>query len=183
MAVLGALSLIMVIAGCVPFVEPTPSAGRATVAMNPMGSEGFFSLPWPNDIRKKADGTLDLAGLPDNSNVVLRVVIDRVGASVSDFATNGAIYLRTTAPIDPSTLPNPTSSVVPASPILVVNVDDHGPASLSWRGSIAVGTRPGRTSSRCCRIQVMPCGRTPGMSWRSPMHCTQPTVNRSNRRG
>lgn len=124
MAVLGALSLIMVIAGCVPFVEPTPSAGRATVAMNPMGSEGFFSLPWPNDIRKKADGTLDLAGLPDNSNVVLRVVIDRVGASVSDFATNGAIYLRTTAPIDPSTLPNPTSSVVPASPILVVNVDD-----------------------------------------------------------
>jgi hypothetical protein len=113
-------------AACAPAPPPPPPTdvpGRVTVQMDAGWSSGFFSLPWPNAIRKKADGTLDLAGLPTGGNLVLDSLLRTASGEISDFGTNAAIYLRTTGRIDPSTLPTPSQTLDPASPIQVVALD------------------------------------------------------------
>lgn len=89
-------------------------------------STGFFSLPWPNDVRRTTSGTLDLFGLPVNDSLLLAGLVDAAGRELTDFGTNSAIYLRTTGAIDPTSLPGPVDSATPSSPLQVVALDGSG---------------------------------------------------------
>lgn len=123
----GALAaLVAVVAvACVP-PPGSEGGGPTTVEMNAAWSNGFFSLPWPNAIRKQADGTLDLAGLPTKDNFLLSQLVQIAAKEVRDFGTNSAMYLRFTGPIDESSLPGPSRSASPDSPLQVVALDGSG---------------------------------------------------------
>lgn len=111
--------------------QPVVCKGGNTILMQPNLPGGFFSMPWPNDIRHKANGTIDLAGYPgSNSNAIFNSVLTKGSAATRAFGTNAAIFMRSTALLDPASLPSADESTTGASPILLVNLDDPGsPAS------------------------------------------------------
>jgi hypothetical protein len=123
-AVAGVAALLaaVLLAGCVP--PPTTTVrGATTVEMDASWGSGFFSLPWPNDVRRTADGTLDLAGIPSAGNPVLAALFRAASEELTGHGTNAAAYLRTTGPVDPDSLPSPSDSAAADSPVQLVALD------------------------------------------------------------
>ncbi|HYD48747.1 MAG TPA: hypothetical protein VEB21_10385, partial [Terriglobales bacterium] len=104
---------------------PISCARVAHIRMEPDQSRGYFSMPWPNDIRLLADGSLDLAGypLPVNNPTVDGIVA--VGGSITKgFGTNSAVFFQTAGPLDPASLPGPEASTAADSAVMLVNLDN-----------------------------------------------------------
>jgi hypothetical protein len=113
--------------------RPVACRGGTTILMQPDLSGGFFSMPWPNDVRVKPDGTIDLDGYPGRaSNAIYDFVLTKGSAVTKAFGTNAAAFLRSTGALDPVSLPSADDTTAPTSPILLVNLDDTGapPAPL-----------------------------------------------------
>ncbi|MBI5489470.1 MAG: hypothetical protein HY905_19205 [Deltaproteobacteria bacterium] len=107
----------------------------------------FFRLPWPNDIRKTEAGKLDLSGFPHPAMPGVSVdVLDRflraAEQDLSGFATNGAVFFRSSNGIDWGTLDgggeSPTIYFVdltpPAEP-----TERHGRIGFGWAASTGGG--------------------------------------------
>src|SRR4051794_4791187 len=76
---------------------PTTALFAPPGAMHDSGDD-FYSLPYPNDVWRKSDGTLDLSQFPTNSLIVDTY---RVAAqSLDGFGLNAAIYARFDAELD-----------------------------------------------------------------------------------
>jgi hypothetical protein len=100
-------------------------------------SRGFYSLPYPNAVRKIPNGGIDLRGLPGTNNNILAgdpvptvpLLPDSIGKAmntVTDFGTNTPVYFSSTVDIDPSTLPQTGSaSLLPDSTVMLIDLD-HG---------------------------------------------------------
>jgi len=85
----------------------------------------FYSLPFPNDLWRRADGTLDLSRFPTNS-----LLIDsyRTAAEELDgFGLNQAIYARFEGELDPASLPTPAESTGDRASVYLVDVDPGSP--------------------------------------------------------
>src|SRR5438105_11707056 len=106
--------------------EPTTTALFA-VPSGPAPADGdFYALPFPNDVYRKADGTLDLSGFPTNSGIVEAY---RVAAqSLDGFGLNQAIYARFDGPLDPTSVPDAEGSIDPRAAVYLVDIDPKSPA-------------------------------------------------------
>lgn len=85
----------------------------------------FYDLPFPNDLRRHTDGTLDLSLFPTNA-----LLVDQIRAaaeSLDGFSLNAAMFARFTGPLDPASLPDPAASLTPAASVYLVNVDPASP--------------------------------------------------------
>ncbi len=131
----GALVVATVIAAAACAPTPTPTTGPPSVLMIANHSQGFFSLPWPNAIRKTPGGQLDVSGMPGVALnplsgqplppiPLLPQVVTNAGNAVTDFGVNTAIYFETTTTIDPTTLPTPAQTITPGSSVALVDLDD-----------------------------------------------------------
>jgi hypothetical protein len=146
-AVLPVAVLCSVVAGCTKESTDGDKRGRpaapVTIEMRPDRSDGFFSFPWPNEIRKAADGTLDLTGLPGTESVdaqapgstapgqsLLPELAAKAAAAVTDFGTNSAIYLRATGQLDHESIPTPSESLEPTAAIQLLDLDTGEPAPV-----------------------------------------------------
>ena len=119
-------AVLCVVAGLTAACTPPDTAapdGAVTVEMDGTFSSGFFSLPWPNDVRRTASGTLDLFGLPVHDSLLVAQLVQAASNELTDFGTNSAVYLRTTGAIDPSSLPSPAASTSADSPLQLVALD------------------------------------------------------------
>jgi pimeloyl-ACP methyl ester carboxylesterase len=105
-----------------------PDAEPTVAVFNPE-SESFFDLPFPNELRRKDDGSLDIALFPNPRGTPwVRDLIQAVEESIHGFGPNCAVYFRFSAPIDTSTLPlTPQLSRNLSSSVLLVNVDEESP--------------------------------------------------------
>lgn len=106
--------------------------------MEPDLSRGFFSLPWPNDIRHKQDGSLDMTGFPlPPNNPTAESILSRGSEVTTAFGTNAAIFFQVGAPIDPASFPSAEASTQASSPVMLVNLDDPAaarvPVLLDWK--------------------------------------------------
>lgn len=108
------------LSGCID-CEPAP----AHIRMEPDQRSGFFSLPWPNDVRVRSTGTIDLTGFPGSeANALARTVLNN-GANVTrGFGTNSAVFFQTSAPLDVASLPTGATGQSIDAPALLVNLDD-----------------------------------------------------------
>lgn len=89
-----------------------PATGDVAIAMDPTLAGGFMSMPWPADSRRRPDGTIDLAGFPGRDvSSSLDQSLAKGEVATHGFGTNSAIYMQTTAPIDPASLPTASQSV------------------------------------------------------------------------
>lgn len=110
------------LASCTPATIDSPDG--VTVWMDVSYSQGFFSLPWPNDIRKTDTGNLNLLGFPGTeSSAVLFALASLSSSQLKDFGTQTAVYLRLTGAIDPSTLPSPEQSTEASSSVQLIDLD------------------------------------------------------------
>jgi predicted esterase len=107
----------------------------------------FFRLPWPNDIRRTADGHLDLSGFPHPEMPGFTVdVLDRflraAEEDLTGYGTNSAVFFRSNRAIDWSTLDgNGDAATIyfidltpPAEP-----TDPHGRLGFGWGASTGGG--------------------------------------------
>lgn len=96
-----------------------PRAGQPT--------SDYYALPFPNDLRRRDDGTLDLDGHP-RPNALIEEYLTTFAAKFEGFGTNAAIYFRFSAPIDPASLPaTPEASLWPGASVYLVDVDPDSP--------------------------------------------------------
>lgn len=121
----------------------TDGGTEAMFAVEKPGDD-FYALPFPNDIHRKADWTLDLAEFPTNSPLVDSY---RVAAETLDgFSLNAAISSRFTGPLDPASLPDPWTSTDPTSSVYLVNVDAASP-NIGARTPIIAKFRDDKTNT------------------------------------
>ncbi|HKA89700.1 MAG TPA: Ig-like domain-containing protein [Haliangiales bacterium] len=80
----------------------------------------FFALPFPNDLRLKADGLVDLSNFPGGRVPgALAFLLPPVQQLTKRWSTHGPCYFRFSAAIDPSTLP---------ANVFLADVDPGSPA-------------------------------------------------------
>lgn len=99
----------------------------------------FYDLPFPNDLRRHDDGTLDLSLFPTNSLIVEQ--IRAAAESLDGFGLNSAIYARFDGELDPASLPDAATSVQEGASVYLVNVDPDSP-DRGTRMPILVKFRP-----------------------------------------
>jgi len=95
--------------------------------MTPGGQGGFFATPWPNDVRTRPDGTIDLAGFPGRWNGIVNMVMQRGEVATKGFGPNASAYFTFDGQIDTTSLPSPNASLEDASPVMIVDVDPDSP--------------------------------------------------------
>lgn len=88
-------------------------------------ADDFYALPFPNDLHRHPDGTLDLAAFPANSLIVEQL---RAAAEELDgFGLNAAMFARFDGALDPDSLPSPEASTRDDASVYLVNVDAASP--------------------------------------------------------
>ncbi|MBS1120921.1 MAG: hypothetical protein H6Q90_3149 [Deltaproteobacteria bacterium] len=93
----------------------------------PGGAPGddFYALPFPNDLWRTAEGTLDLSQFPTNSLIVERY---RAAAERLDgFGLNQAIYARFDGGLDPTSIPDAATSMQEGAAVYLVDIDASSP--------------------------------------------------------
>ncbi|MCB9554896.1 MAG: hypothetical protein H6707_02250 [Deltaproteobacteria bacterium] len=98
----------------------------------------LFDVPYPNDLRRRADGTIDLRDLPEQLIGVLGIYGAIVESGESGFSSNGASHLRFSRPIDPRTLPRVADSTSFSSAVRLVNIE---PTSSAYGEAIPIESR------------------------------------------
>src|ERR1700722_15473888 len=88
----------------------------------------FYDHPWPSDLRRAADGTIDFTGFYNPRQVpLIDQYVGTTAGLLQGFSPASTMYVRFTGDIDPTTLPaDPPHSILATSSVQIVNV---GPAS------------------------------------------------------
>jgi len=106
-------------------VSCTNDSGTTALFAAETPGDDFYALPFPNDLHRKADGSLDLSLFPTNS-----VLVDsyrQAAETLDGFSLNGAMSSRFSGAIDPASLPDPAASMQPGASVYLVNVDAASP--------------------------------------------------------
>jgi predicted esterase len=106
--------------------------------------DDFYALPYPNDLHRKADGTLDLSKFPTNSPIVDDY--RQVAETLDGFALNAALFARFDGPLDKTSLPDPAASTQPGASVYLVDVDPASP-DLGQRTPIIADFRADKTNT------------------------------------
>ncbi len=108
---------------------PEPASTTTAYFMVPReGVEAdFFTLPWPNDIRLRGDGALNLEHFPASSTLVSQY-LDLFESEVHGWGTNAAVFFRFSAALDASSLPaTAADSLEPEATAYLVCIDPGSP--------------------------------------------------------
>jgi hypothetical protein len=112
-------------AGCSD--APTSRVSLFAVPGGPHPPGGFYELPFPNDIRRRADHHPDLTDYPK-----LNPTVDRfpaaITANLDGFGLNAAVFVRFGGRVDAASLPaTPEASLMDAASVYLVNIDPSSP--------------------------------------------------------
>jgi pimeloyl-ACP methyl ester carboxylesterase len=120
--------------GCEPLdtTNPTSDGGlvdagppRAIFELPREQSGSFFNLPWPSDLRRTAEGTIDVASFPNpRNNRLVRRYMDAATTRLRGFATNGSVYFRFSHDIDLSSLPaDPSQTLEDDASVFIIDLE------------------------------------------------------------
>lgn len=115
-----AIWMYLLLAGC----------GGGTAPQMEWGSSSFMSFPWPNDIRRNADGTIDLNGFPGTGNPLLKTILDKGVPYMHGFGPNSGVIFQFNGPLDTSSLPGALGTMEDDSVAMLVNLDQDSPLYL-----------------------------------------------------
>lgn len=88
---------------------------------------GFYGLPFPNDLRLAADGSIDLSEHV-RPNDLIDFYLDELAPRTHGFGLNSAAFARFDDLIDPESLPpSPEASLLADASVYLVNVDRASP--------------------------------------------------------
>jgi hypothetical protein len=99
----------------------------AMLAPTPTLESDFYALPFPNDVRISAAGTVDLSQYPRIGGIADQY-LDIIGAELRGFGINAGVHFRFDGPIDPATLPADANlAMAPDATAFVVDVTAGSP--------------------------------------------------------
>ncbi len=108
---------------------PPQSLWVAPASLTELADAHYYDHPWPSDLRRAGDGTVDFTGFynPRQVSLLTQVVMQTRGL-LDGFSPVAAMYLRFTADLDPATLPvDPPHAVLPTSTVQLLDVDPASP--------------------------------------------------------
>ncbi len=126
------LGLVLVAAARCGSDGPPPHAiAGATARFDLSAAGGFYDLPYPSDLRRDADGTLDFHDFPYPASSPVAFLLKRY-VDLADGTTgagpSAALFFAFDAPLDPASLPGtPESALDAASSVQLVDVDPGSP--------------------------------------------------------
>jgi predicted esterase len=87
----------------------------------------FYALPFPNDLRLRDDGTVDLDDHV-RPNELIDLYLDTISTVTRGFGTNAALFVRFSAELDPASLPaDAAASLEDDAAVMLVDVDPDSP--------------------------------------------------------
>jgi predicted esterase len=93
----------------------------------PTATRDFYALPFPNDLRVAADGTVDLTAYPRTVGQVAGY-IDAIDGGQRGFGENAGAFFRFDAPVDPASLPaDYAASTAPGASLFLVDITPSSP--------------------------------------------------------
>ncbi len=131
----------------------SPSGTTALFVAAGTGSD-FYDTPYPTDLRRHDDGTLDLSKFPTNS--LLGGQYRDAASALDGFGLNAAIFSRFSAELDPASLPDPTASTQPGASVYLVNVDTASPRYGQYTPIVASFRPDGTNTIHGNRLVVRP---------------------------
>jgi predicted esterase len=123
-----------------PDAGEDPGAPRALFVLPRTPETPFFDLPWPTDLRRTAEGLVDVSAFPNPRRVDLVArYLAAVTARQRGFATNGAIYFRFSRSVDPASLPATVEDTLrPDASVFLIDVDPESPTPLARHPAVVV---------------------------------------------
>lgn len=100
-----------------------PMLDPLTPRFEPEG-EGFYKLPWPNDIRLK-EGKVDLSEFPNINQLILRVFRGAL-EKVEGFATMPVIYTSFDISVSTASMPAPKATLAADGAVQLIDVSAQG---------------------------------------------------------
>jgi hypothetical protein len=101
------------------------SCGAQPNMLVPGTTGNFLDFPWPNDIRRKSDGTLDVDGFPGSSIAVFNDAVMRGANATRAFGNNSAVFFTMSGNILTTSFPTPQQSRDDSrSSVMLVNLDN-----------------------------------------------------------
>ena len=119
-----------------------------TTALFARNGSDFYELPFPNDLRRHDDGTLDLSRFPTRTPIVDQYRMD--AEQLDGFTLNGAEFQRFSGPLDETSLPDPAASTQPGASVYLVNLmtGDKTPIIAHFRADKTGTIGPNRLAVR-----------------------------------
>lgn len=117
---------VVILLACGPAREKDPDPVTAVFDLT---SEQLLDVPFPSEVRRSDDGTVDVSLFPNPRTIdMVAKIKDVINEEMEGFGTNSAIYLHFDGPIDTSTLPpSPAMSRETGSSLVLLDVDETSP--------------------------------------------------------
>lgn len=91
-------------------------------------SADWSAIPWPNDMKRTADGGVDLSDFPSNDVPLIEDYVALGGAVLDGWGLNGSVYFQLDDLIDTESLPEPQVTMNdPKATVQLVNVSKDSP--------------------------------------------------------
>ena len=83
----------------------------------------FYALPWPSDLRRDLDGSLDLSTFPTQGGDLVRDYVAAVDAEVFGFSLMPVFYAGFEQSLTGATVPTPSASLNPGAVVQLLALD------------------------------------------------------------
>jgi hypothetical protein len=122
---LGLLAAAVLASGCSQSktAHTADSIPTTQVMMSFDRSAGFYSAPFPSDDLHTATGTIDLSAFPNPNAAPLMTEATALASETGGFGCSSGVFFETTAPVDPTSLPDLDGSMKPGASAFIVGVD------------------------------------------------------------
>jgi hypothetical protein len=105
------------------FVFPLSLSAQIKMVFDFENNKDYFSIPYPNDLHRRDDGTVDRSHYPVPKTNPLSKNYRKIADGMDGFGTTESVFIRFDGVIDNNYLPVFTDTVLKDSPVFLVNID------------------------------------------------------------
>jgi hypothetical protein len=102
---------------------------RLPASLEALSEETFFDHPWPSDLRRDANGKVQLTGFYNPRRIpLIEGYLSWSRGKLDGFSPAAGVFLRFSAPIDPATLPSsPATTGSASASVQLIDIDAQSP--------------------------------------------------------
>jgi hypothetical protein len=105
-----------------------PAAPAAPVASDGSKRSAFYSLPWPSELLRAPDGSIDWSAFPGRERSLIAGYVTEASASARGFSVATSAYFHFSGAPDQARIPaRPADTMAITSPVFLMDVDPASP--------------------------------------------------------